>query len=114
MAAARTAPVKAARRNQLCLARTSIATSPNAGNHSERAICIRHSACQHLHSHSPKKKSAMSQVAMPQPVKEASSNEQLPQLPPQVHVLAMPTDANPNGDIFSGWLLSNMDLAGGG
>ncbi|MEJ0009890.1 MAG: acyl-CoA thioesterase [Alphaproteobacteria bacterium] len=25
----------------------------------------------------------------------------------------MPADANPNGDIFGGWLLSWMDLAGG-
>ena len=24
----------------------------------------------------------------------------------------MPADANPNGDIFGGWLLSQMDLAG--
>jgi acyl-CoA thioesterase YciA len=27
--------------------------------------------------------------------------------------MAMPADANPNGDIFGGWLLSQMDLAGG-
>ena len=26
---------------------------------------------------------------------------------------AMPADTNPNGDIFGGWLLSQMDLAGG-
>ncbi len=25
----------------------------------------------------------------------------------------MPGDANPNGDIFGGWLLAQMDLAGG-
>jgi acyl-CoA thioesterase YciA len=25
----------------------------------------------------------------------------------------MPADTNPNGDIFGGWLLSQMDLAGG-
>ena len=25
----------------------------------------------------------------------------------------MPADANPNGDIFGGWLLAQMDLAGG-
>jgi len=30
-----------------------------------------------------------------------------------VRVLAMPADANANGDIFGGWLLSQMDLAGG-
>ena len=27
--------------------------------------------------------------------------------------IAMPTDTNVNGDIFGGWLLSQMDLAGG-
>jgi acyl-CoA hydrolase len=27
--------------------------------------------------------------------------------------VATPADANPNGDIFGGWLLSQMDLAGG-
>ena len=30
-----------------------------------------------------------------------------------VRVIAMPADTNPNGDIFGGWLLSQMDLAGG-
>ena len=28
-------------------------------------------------------------------------------------VLAMPADTNANGDMFGGWLVSNMDLAGG-
>ena len=27
--------------------------------------------------------------------------------------LAMPADANPSGDIFGGWVLSQMDVAGG-
>jgi len=26
---------------------------------------------------------------------------------------AMPADANPNGDIFGGWVLAQMDIAGG-
>jgi acyl-CoA thioesterase YciA len=30
-----------------------------------------------------------------------------------IRTLAMPADANPNGDIFGGWLLSQMDIAGG-
>lgn len=30
-----------------------------------------------------------------------------------LQTLAMPKDANPNGDIFGGWLVSQMDLAGG-
>ena len=30
-----------------------------------------------------------------------------------VRTLAMPADTNPDGDIFGGWLLSQMDIAGG-
>ena len=30
-----------------------------------------------------------------------------------VRISAMPADTNANGDIFGGWLLSQMDLAGG-
>lgn len=29
-----------------------------------------------------------------------------------IRVLAMPADTNPNGDIFGGWVVSQMDLAG--
>ena len=32
---------------------------------------------------------------------------------PALRAIAMPAYANPNGDIFGGWLLSQMDLAGG-
>jgi acyl-CoA thioesterase YciA len=32
---------------------------------------------------------------------------------PAIRTLAMPADANPSGDIFGGWVLSQMDLAGG-
>ena len=32
---------------------------------------------------------------------------------PALRAVAMPADANPNGDIFGGWLLAQMDLAGG-
>jgi acyl-CoA thioesterase YciA len=32
---------------------------------------------------------------------------------PALRSIAMPADANPNGDIFGGWILSQMDLAGG-
>ncbi len=32
---------------------------------------------------------------------------------PSLRTLAMPADANANGDIFGGWLMSQMDLAGG-
>ncbi len=30
-----------------------------------------------------------------------------------LRTLAMPKDCNPNGDIFGGWILSQMDLGGG-
>ena len=29
-----------------------------------------------------------------------------------IQTIAMPRDTNPNGDIFGGWLVSQMDLAG--
>jgi acyl-CoA thioesterase YciA len=38
---------------------------------------------------------------------------ELPGPAPLIRVMAMPADANPNGDIFGGWLLAQMDLAGG-
>jgi acyl-CoA thioesterase YciA len=41
-----------------------------------------------------------------------SSNES-PRTEPALRAIAMPADANPYGDIFGGWLLSQMDLAGG-
>jgi acyl-CoA thioesterase YciA len=36
-----------------------------------------------------------------------------PDCEPAIRTVAMPADANPFGDIFGGWLLSQMDLAGG-
>lgn len=36
-----------------------------------------------------------------------------PSISPTIRVIAMPADTNANGDIFGGWLLSQMDLAGG-
>jgi acyl-CoA thioesterase YciA len=30
-----------------------------------------------------------------------------------LRTLAMPADTNPSGDIFGGWIMSQMDLAGG-
>ncbi len=30
-----------------------------------------------------------------------------------LRTVAMPADTNPNGDIFGGWIMSQMDLAGG-
>ncbi len=31
---------------------------------------------------------------------------------PSLRTVAMPADANPSGDIFGGWIMSQMDLAG--
>ena len=38
---------------------------------------------------------------------------QAPQGELSLRTLAMPADTNQNGDIFGGWLLSQMDIAGG-
>ncbi len=32
---------------------------------------------------------------------------------PMIRTIAMPADSNANGDIFGGWLMSQMDLAAG-
>ncbi|MFG1403136.1 acyl-CoA thioesterase [Xanthobacter sediminis] len=32
---------------------------------------------------------------------------------PVIRTIAMPADTNPSGDIFGGWLMSQMDLAAG-
>ncbi|MBL4919024.1 acyl-CoA thioesterase [Szabonella alba] len=39
--------------------------------------------------------------------------EQPPQHSPTIRTIAMPADTNPSGDIFGGWLMSQMDLAAG-
>lgn len=36
-----------------------------------------------------------------------------PQGNPTIRTIAMPADTNPAGDIFGGWLMSQMDLAAG-
>ena len=38
---------------------------------------------------------------------------ELPPGQPATRVLAMPTDTNPAGDIFGGWLMAQVDIAGG-
>jgi acyl-CoA thioesterase YciA len=45
------------------------------------------------------------------PASETSG--EAPRAEPALRAIAMPADANPHGDIFGGWLLSQMDLAGG-
>jgi acyl-CoA thioesterase YciA len=32
---------------------------------------------------------------------------------PVIRTIAMPADTNPHGDIFGGWIMAQMDLAGG-
>src|ERR1700692_4027482 len=51
---------------------------------------------------------------MPDPTaKPADSAEVPPDTDPAIRTIAMPADTNPHGDIFGGWLLCQMDLAGG-
>ena len=35
-----------------------------------------------------------------------------PDAAPAIRIIAMPADTNPSGDIFGGWLMSMMDMAG--
>jgi acyl-CoA thioesterase YciA len=47
---------------------------------------------------------------------QAAPNKTAPDAPRgelSLRTLAMPADTNQNGDIFGGWLLSQMDIAGG-
>jgi acyl-CoA thioesterase YciA len=44
---------------------------------------------------------------------EENPAEQPPAGFPMIRVVAMPADSNANGDIFGGWLMSQMDLAAG-
>lgn len=44
---------------------------------------------------------------------DRNAAERAPRGELQIRTLAMPADANPNGDIFGGWLLAQMDIAGG-
>src|SRR5262249_47554858 len=50
------------------------------------------------------------EVGFPMPASEPSGEP--PQVEPALRAIAMPADANPHGDIFGCWLLSQMDLAG--
>lgn len=42
-----------------------------------------------------------------------SREDQPPPTSPTIRTIAMPADTNPSGDIFGGWLMSQMDLAAG-
>jgi len=45
------------------------------------------------------------------PDEPTSSNPAWPSDEPIIRTIAMPASTNPEGDIFGGWLLSQMDLA---
>src|SRR6478609_8804196 len=47
-----------------------------------------------------------------QPSTPAEFPQRPPSSEPAVRAIAMPADTNPHGDIFGGWLLCQMDLAG--
>lgn len=38
---------------------------------------------------------------------------QMPTGSPSLRTIAMPNDSNPDGDIFGGWIMSQMDIASG-
>ena len=44
---------------------------------------------------------------------QAPTQERPPSYEPALRAIPMPSDANQSGDIFGGWVLSQMDLAGG-
>ena len=46
------------------------------------------------------------------PPRPADAPEVEPAADPALRAIAMPADTNPHGDIFGGWLLCQMDLAG--
>ena len=41
------------------------------------------------------------------------AEEHPPAMTPMIRTIAMPSDSNANGDIFGGWLMSQMDLGAG-
>ena len=49
---------------------------------------------------------------MPDPSAKMSDAEAPPKSEPALRAIAMPADTNTHGDIFGGWLLCQMDLAG--
>jgi acyl-CoA thioesterase YciA len=50
--------------------------------------------------------------AMPDAAAKPAEPEVPPDADPAIRTIAMPADTNPHGDIFGGWLLCQMDLAG--
>ena len=44
---------------------------------------------------------------------EGQAADAMPDIAPAIRTIAMPTDTNPAGDVFGGWLMCQMDLAAG-
>jgi acyl-CoA thioesterase YciA len=49
---------------------------------------------------------------MPENTQRPTQETPEPSGEPALRTIAMPADTNPNGDIFGGWLLAQMDIAG--
>ena len=43
---------------------------------------------------------------------DGAAHVKLPEREPVLRVVPMPADANPTGDIFGGWIMSQVDIAG--
>jgi len=43
----------------------------------------------------------------------AHKTSAMPEGNPSLRTIAMPADANPDGDIFGGWIMSQMDISSG-
>jgi acyl-CoA thioesterase YciA len=55
----------------------------------------------------------LQQLSVPEPTATPSETAEVwPISEPALRAVAMPADTNPHGDIFGGWLLCQMDLAG--
>jgi len=50
---------------------------------------------------------------MAKPTRKSTKLNAPPAVEPVLRVAPMPSDCNANGDIFGGWVLSQMDIAGG-
>jgi acyl-CoA thioesterase YciA len=49
---------------------------------------------------------------MPEQTPSSANPDVMPDTEPSLRTVAMPADTNPHGDIFGGWMLCQMDLAG--
>jgi len=51
-------------------------------------------------------------AVLKEPIMSEATNTSLPQRMPQLRVMPMPADANIHGDVFGGWIMSQVDIAG--